>query len=57
MLYYRINCIFIYIRFVPKLADCLEMMYSYDDLCMKLETMRAIRYDSENQTHEGKVLK
>ncbi|ODM90852.1 ELMO domain-containing protein 2 [Orchesella cincta] len=40
--------------FVPKLADCLEMMYSFEDLRMKLENTRAIRYDLENNTHETK---
>ncbi|ODM94433.1 ELMO domain-containing protein 2 [Orchesella cincta] len=40
----------------PKLADCLEMMYSFEDLRMKLENTRAIRYDLENNTHETKLL-
>ncbi|CAL8120231.1 unnamed protein product [Orchesella dallaii] len=42
--------------FVPKLADCLEMMYSYEDLRMKLENTRAIRYAIENNSHETKLL-
>lgn len=43
--------------FAPALENCIETIWSYRRLCVVIEDIREIQFDSNNDEHERKLLK